>query len=220
MKICTEILELVHRFCVLSDPKIKNNTEEKYGRSIVAPDSNLKNLYNSQEFLHHEYLAVSNRWKAGYTTKRTQLDQFCEYLDSKTVTCCFKLPFSLESCLVSDTLRKELSRRSLDSQPTMKDIQILYQNSQSAEIVFHEVLKFRNHPRFIEIASKIAGWAISTKSFEQASKLCGEIEDWCSKRSLILSTIDLSPEEYQKWEAAIKRKPPIKINKQSEPDIK
>jgi hypothetical protein len=206
LKTCSETLNTIHRHCVVGDLKVKLLMDERFSKTGVAPDSKLKNLNSSQEFVHHEYFATSDRWNTGYTQEKTAIDDFCEYLELQIVTSCYKLPLYLESSLVNDALKKELARRSLDSQPSIKEIRILFENCQSPDVVFHEILKLRKNSRFIEIASMIARWGISIGNFEQASKICADIEDWSSKRNFILSTRNLSPEEAQKWEALVKKK--------------
>jgi hypothetical protein len=221
LKTCSETLNTIQRYCVVGDLKIKQLTDERFSKTGVAPDSNLKNLNGSQEFVHHEYFATSVQLNKGYNMEKTALDDFCEYLELQIVTSCFKLPLYLESSLVNDALKKELARRSLDSQPSMKEIRILFENFQNLDVVFHDVLKLRKNSRFVEIASMIARWGISIGNYDQASKICADIEDWSSKRNLILSTSRLSPEEAQKWEALSKKKKNlIKADRKPESEYK
>ncbi|KAJ3271901.1 hypothetical protein HDV01_006115 [Terramyces sp. JEL0728] len=155
------------------------------------------------EFGYLAKVAVTKPSKFGVSFQRKQFDMFYELMEvlmakHKAV------PLSLMN---DPNARKTLSRKTLDNSTTLKDVFLLFITA-GPETTMQELTKFRKHPRYVEIVTRIVSWCIEKESIDTAIRLSVELEDWVDRRCQIVSRMDelLEDVSHHKKEIVIKRR--------------
>ncbi|KAJ3311993.1 hypothetical protein HDV04_003489 [Boothiomyces sp. JEL0838] len=129
------------------------------------------------EFGYLGRLAVTKPSKFGVSFHRKQFDMFYELMEVLMV----KHKAIPPSLMNDPNVKKNVSRKTLDSTTTLKDIFTLFITA-GPETTMQELTKFRKNPRYVEIVTRIVSWCIEKDSIETAIRLSLELEDWVDRR--------------------------------------
>ncbi|KAJ3391516.1 hypothetical protein HDU84_005891 [Entophlyctis sp. JEL0112] len=162
-------------------------------------------LLNIQsENLHHIIVAVTHNYRIGYAEKRKKLEIFRESLE-----------YTLEYCA---TLMKPpviTERRFFDASTTLKEIFKSFVNF-GVDFVYSEMSKFKKNPRYLEIITYCAQWALVKGGHETVIKICSEVFEFLAIRNVFLtnaSQLTENGENSEKKQILQRKKRPLFIEK-------
>jgi hypothetical protein len=129
-----------------------------------------------QENVHHVILALSKHPNTGYNQRRRSIDVIYEHLE-----CVLSISTSLIRPI------QPSDRRLLDIHTTLKDLYAVLSAS-GIESVLADLGRFKKNPRYLEVVTRCAKWALDKGLIDLVARVCCETFEWLQMRNRYLQS--------------------------------